>query len=107
MNLNINFLQKFKTKKVFKKENNQIDPNKFWNALLSVFFLIFLGGAVFGYFTFQNLTKDLAVNTENDQNSVGTNQRNKIKNIIEYFDQKQANSGKILESETLIIDPSL
>ena len=107
MNLNINFLEKFKNKKVFNKKNNQIDPNKYWNALLLVFFVIFIGSMVFGYFTFQRLNTDLIINTEYDQNALGANKKDSIKKTIEYFGQKKVNSNKIINSEILIVDPSL
>jgi hypothetical protein len=105
--MNFNFLEKFKPKKVFKKENNQIDSSKYWNILFYVFLTLFLASIVFGYFIFQSLNTDFILNTDNNQNSVGINQRDKIKKTIQYFEQKEENSNEIINSGILIVDPSL
>lgn len=103
----MNFLEKFKRKKVFRKESGQINANRYWDVLFFAFFILFFLAMFFGYLTFKNTNTEFVVDSTFNKDDAGINQKNKIKKVVDYFSEKEASSLEIINSEVLIIDPSL
>lgn len=109
MNLNLKFLESLKTKKTFKKEYFHVNPDKYWNMLLVLFFVIVLAGGGFSYYTFYSLNKDLSAYTTNSSiETFDAKQKEQIKNILEYFKIKEEKEKSLLKVQVSpVIDPEL
>lgn len=109
MNFDIKKIINIKKKKTFKKEYFQINPDKYWNFLLIMFFVLILAGGGFGYFTFNSFDNTLDTNNSNSNNTnYNPKQKEDILNLINYFSVREKKTIEILENKNLpVIDPSL
>jgi hypothetical protein len=106
---NLTFLQK---KNTFRKDYFQINPDKYWNLLLGLFFVIILVGAGFGYYNFSKLNKALNSYTshskEGDNEVFDVKQKNEINDLLNYFKDREEKASSLKNQEkSLVIDPSL
>lgn len=107
MKLDLKFLESFKPKKTFKKENLQVSASKYWSFILIFFFVMLLGSLIFGYITFENLNKDFKDNREGEIKNSSLSQKNQILKVLEYFEIKETNTRDIIEKGVTVVDPSL
>lgn len=106
---NLTFLQK---KNTFRKDYFQINPDKYWNLLLVLFFIIVLLGALFGYYNFSKLNKALNSYTthskEENNEILDVKQKNEINNLLIYFKDREDKTSSLINNKIpLVIDPSL
>lgn len=110
LNLDLKKILDFNKKVSYKKDYFQINPDKYWNLLLIIFFLIIVLGAVFGFYNFFKLNKALNSYTNTNKPIENTNldlkQKNEVDDLINYFKNKEEKSKSILYiSEESAVDP--
>lgn len=93
-------------KKVFKKDVVYIDTNSYWRLLILLSFLIILTSLGFGYFLFNQISIDFNSSTENT-GLVESINKQKLDETLEYFSNKENTFNTILNSPSVIEDPSL
>lgn len=103
MNINIEFLKK---KKKFTKGGSGLKPDLYWRYVLLITFLLVLLSFVFGFFLFLDVTKD------RDFSAISVNERDtlkkeKINSVLFYFKERENKSNEILNSPSVVVDPSL
>jgi uncharacterized membrane protein YhaH (DUF805 family) len=103
MNINIEFLKK---KKKFTKSDSRLRPDLYWRYILLITFILVLLSFVFGFFLFLDVTEDrdfsAIILSEKD-----TLKKEKINSVLEYFQERENKSNEILNSPSMVIDPSL
>lgn len=109
MNLDFKKILDFNKKVSYKKDYFQINPDKYWNFLLVVFFIIVVLGGSFGVYNFFKLNKALNSYTNNKQSEdtiLDLKQKNDVNNLINYFKDKEEKSKSILNtSDEPAVDP--
>lgn len=99
-------LKFLKRKKRFKKGGSQIKPDLYWKYILLVAFILFIISCVFAFSLLTEINKKLILSTEN-VNRQETIDKEKLKEVLEYFSKRKLESTKILNFPSPIIDPSL
>lgn len=109
MNFNFKQFTNSSKNKTFKKEYFQINPDKYWNLLLGLFFVIIICGCAFGYYQFITLNKALNSYTTNNQEAVfDVKEKTEINSLIEYFRERESKGLEVKESKIKsVIDPSI
>ncbi len=102
--LNLNFLKK--EKKLVKIDYTESNVGKYWNLLVVLFFVVFLGGAVFGFIVFTNLNKNLSLDNSLLPKNKVFDKKQEISEVLKYFENKEQNLLKI-KNKNNIIDPLL
>lgn len=97
----------FKIKKDYKKENFKINFNFYWKIVVILFFLSVVASFAFAYNLFMEVNKEDSSMIEKNSVKIGDKEKEKIKDILEYFAEREKKSIEILNSKTSIIDPSL
>ena len=96
----------FKKKKKFKKEKFQINPNLYWRYLL-LFAAILIGAAfLFGFFVFESVKRNSLVSPDYSNEREATGQKERIIQMIEYFDDRERKRQEIISSPSAVTDPS-
>jgi hypothetical protein len=103
--MKINFL-KFKKEKVFKKENFDINVNFYWKILLYISLAFIVFAFVFGSYLFLTINKDFVLPDTQKSRQVEKINQIRIKNILNYFIDKETRSTIILNSPSPVVDPS-
>ncbi|MCM2338991.1 MAG: hypothetical protein NDI62_00850 [Burkholderiales bacterium] len=103
MNINIEFLKK---KKKFTKGDSKLRPDLYWRYILLVTFVLITLSFVFGFFLFLDVTKDRDFSTIS-VNERDTLKKEKINSALLYFKERENKSNEILNSPSMVIDPSL
>lgn len=101
--MEINFLKK---KRKFKKESFRIMPDFYWRRILYVWVVLILASCVFGFYFFMKTNGELVlpvINVE-EQNAI---KKERFNSILEYFKEREKKSIEILNSPSLVVDPSL
>ena len=104
MNINIKF---FKIKKDFKKKSYVINFNFYWKIILFLCLIILLLSFGFSFNLFMKIAKESDLIIEQDNNKIEITQKERIKNVLEYFTEREKKSQEIINSSPPIIDPSL
>lgn len=109
MHFNFKQFTNINKNKTFKKEYFQINPDKYWNLLLGIFFILVILGCVFGYYKFFSVNKALnTYTTKTQEQAFNVKEKNEINSLIEYFQKRESKTLEIKESKIpLVIDPSL
>jgi hypothetical protein len=102
--MNFKFL---KIKKSFKKESFAIDPNLYWRfvSVIAIVSTIFLFGV--GFSAFKDLNKESPTDTSTTQEEKKLSKKERIDEILEYFEAREIKSQEIISSPSEVIDPSL
>jgi len=101
--LNFKFIKK---EKKFKKNEVSLNSNFFWKIVLYLFFAIMLGSFIFSLFMYRK------INTLTSKSDINVDSPNMIKmerinNALNYFKSREEKSVEIINSPSLIVDPSL
>ena len=97
----------FKIKKIFKKENFEINPDIYWRVVVIVFLLLTIASFVFAYNLFVQINDGDISSTQNNSEKVGNKEKGKIEDALNYFSEREKKSTEILNSSSSIVDPSL
>lgn len=97
----------FKIKKSYKKENFKVNPNIYWEILVIFSLLAIIVSFIFAYNLFIQTNKEDSGTTENNSGKVGNTEKERIKNALDYFSQREKKSMEILNSPAPVVDPSL
>ena len=98
---------KLKLKKNYKKENFKIDPDIYWEAMVIFLFLLIIVSFVFAYNIFIQTNKENVLTVQNNSQELGNKEESKIKDALNYFSEREKKSTEILNSSSLVVDPSL
>jgi hypothetical protein len=97
----------FKKGKVFKKKSFKLSPGIYWKIILSLFFILIITAAFFGYFIFSQINKDLMFSTDNSGRNGEKGKVEKVKDALDLFSKRAEKSNVILNAPVLVVDPSL
>jgi len=107
MNLNIK-LDFLKKKKNFKKKDNPaIDPNTYWRIMLFLGLFIILVSLGLGYYLVKEVDKEPEQPVINITANAKVNKKKRIDAMLEYFANKEKKSQETINTNGLVIDPSL
>lgn len=101
--LSINFRRKsFKDKGSFR-----ISATRDWRRFLIIFFILIMLVLAFSLYLFSKISEDDIFQVEvNSSSRVETIDRERLRQTLDYFDQKEKNLEQILKTKLDIIDPS-
>lgn len=102
--MDIKFL---KIKKNYKKDDFKINPSIYWKGIIFFSFLAIVASSVFAYNLFIEVTKEDTLNVKENMLKVGNKEKEKIRDVLEYFAEREKKSIEILNSKTSVIDPSI
>ena len=102
--MNIKF---FKFEKSFKKKDYQVNFDIYWKVILSVVFIIIIISFIYGSFIFMEMNKDYISPNINTNEQIEKNRKIRIDKVLEYFSEREKKSEIILNSPSLVVDPSL
>ncbi len=97
----------FKLKRNLKKENLEINPVLYWRIILCITVVLISASFVFGFLSFIKINKDIIVSISDNNRKVESIDKNRVKNILEYFKNREKKSNEILNSNSSVVDPSL
>ncbi len=97
----------FKKKKVWKKNDFEINPNLYWRYLLVLVVVVIVGSFVFGVVVYRQIKSEPLVSVGNSQETERTDQKNRILEMLEYFEARKQKSDLIIISPSPVVDPSL
>lgn len=97
----------FKIKKDYQKENFKINLDFYWRGIIIFSLLSVIASFAFAYNIFTEINKEDSSMIEKDNIKIGDKEKEKIRDILEYFAEREKKSIEILNSKTSIIDPSL
>jgi len=97
-----------KMKKSFKKGGFHTNPNIGWEFILCIAFVIILASFIFGFYLFKKTNEEFIIPiTDTNGGQVEMVKKERIKNVLEYFSEREKKSIEILNSPSPIVDPSL
>lgn len=96
----------FKTKTSFKKKALAPEPGFYWKLVILLVFILILLSFIFGYYMFKKAIDESTVSIENI-NKKQPVQKEKIQKVLEYFSLREKKSNDILNSNIIVVDPSL
>lgn len=97
----------FKIKKSYKKENFKVNPNIYWEILVIFSLLAIIISFIFSYNLFIQTNKNNVGILKNDNGKTVNTEKERIKNALDYFSQREKKSTEILNSPVPVVDPSL
>ena len=97
----------FKIKKDYRKEDAKINPDIYWKILVIILFLAIVTSFVFAYNVFQQINKDDVAIVQNNDEKIGNKEKVKIGDALKYFSEREKKSNEILNSPSVVADPSL
>ncbi len=100
-------IELFKIEKNYRKENFEINPGIYWKTIMVLAFLAISTLLVFSYNLFIQTNKENTSVVGKKDNKNENKEKEKIKNALEYFSEREKKSIEILNSPVPIVDPSL
>lgn len=94
-------------KKNFKNKKSEINPNIYWNYVLYLTVVLILGAFAFGFYVFIRIDKDFTTISDEQKEKTSTLKKERIDNILKYFEEREQKSIEILNSPAGIVDPSI
>lgn len=94
-----------KIRKKLQKGGIHINPDIYWELSILIGLVIVLGVAVFGFFLFQKINTELTISIE-DSPQAQMIDKEKIDAALEYFSARAQKSVEIINSPSLVADPS-
>ncbi len=102
--MNFKFL---KIKKSFKKESFVINPNVYWRFVSSIAIVATVVLFGIGFSVFKDLNKENNANQNTVEEKKELSKKERIDEILKYFEEREIKSQEIKKSEIQITDPSL
>jgi len=96
-----------KLKKNFKKEKIKIKPDLYWKFIVILFFLLLIITTFFAISLFKKIDKREEPSFEYGNTIIEKEKKEKIKNTLDYFQQREEKSKEIINSPSSVVDPSL
>ena len=97
----------FKIKKDYRKENFKIVSDIYWKILIIFLALAIVASFIFAFNLFRQTNKEGSLITENNNGKIENKEKEKIKDVLGYFSEREKKSAEILNSTVVAIDPSL
>lgn len=97
----------FKNKKSFKKGGFHSNPNISWEFVLWGSLTLVLASFVFGFYLFAQTNKEFILPATDAGRQIPTINKDRILKVLNYFSEREKKSVEILNSSTLVVDPSL
>ena len=97
----------FKIKKDYRKENFEINSDVYWKILVIFFTLTIFTSFIFAYNIFIQTNKDDVPVFENNNDKIGNKEKENMKDVLEYFSNREKKSEEIMNSSVSVVDPSL
>jgi len=96
----------FKKKKKYQKNFFKNNVSFFWKLILFLFFVFLLIIVFFSFHTFKKINQETIFLNEEIELIIKNQEKDKLKDILNYFSQKELKTEEIFETDFLIIDPS-
>lgn len=104
MKLDLSFL---KPKKKIIKDSLIINPNRYWLVVVYVsLFMIFISFA-FGFYLFLQVSSEPELEISNFDRQTEKIKKSRIEKVLEHFNERKTKATEILNSPTLVSDPSV
>ncbi|MFM7088137.1 MAG: hypothetical protein ACKOW9_01195 [Candidatus Paceibacterota bacterium] len=100
-------LKIFQKKKVWKKNEFEINTNLYWRYLLGLVVVVVTGSFIFGYIVYNNIKHEPLFVPSASIEAERMDQKNRILEMLKYFDARDAKSDAIILNPSPIVDPSL
>jgi hypothetical protein len=97
----------FKIKKDYKKENYEVNFNTYWKIIVIFSFLALVASFIFAFNFFTQTNKEGDLTFGKNSGEISNTEKERVKNAIDYFSEKEKKSIEILNSLPAVIDPSL
>lgn len=95
-----------KRKKKYKKENFEIRPENYWRGVLAIFLAFMIFVSFFGGRLFKQVDTDDSL-LSNINANLKREKREKINSVLNYFNEREEKSERIINSPAPVVDPSL
>jgi hypothetical protein len=102
--MKLNFLKK---KKVYKKNRFKLSASSYWRIILGLFFLLLILAVFLGLNTYERVEGELVFSMGDTNNRIEKDKKNKVNEVLNYFKTREEKTKEILNSGSIIIDPSL
>ena len=96
----------FKTKKSFHKKSSLPDPNIYWRLTILLFTILMIASSLFGYYTFMQIRQEAEYSIENIKRRAPV-EHERIEKVLEYFFLREKKSFEIINTPSVVVDPSL
>ena len=97
----------FKKEKSFRKERFHLSPNALWKLILCLTVVIIIVAFVFGFNLFAQINEEFVPPAGNTQRQIKIVKKENIQKVLEYFSEREKKLDEIVNSPTLVADPSL
>ncbi|MEI7765529.1 MAG: hypothetical protein WCI93_03000 [bacterium] len=97
----------FKRKNKYKKEDFKINIDLFWRSLIVVTLLLIAISFLFAYNLFKQVSGEQNLLVDQNSQKISSKEKEKIKNALDYFSEREKISAEILSSPAHVVDPSL
>lgn len=94
------------SKKRFKKEGKNIDPNIYWKSVVFMGFVLSVSFFLFGLYFSDKIKKESSIIPDTSM-STKISDKERLQKVLEYFAEKEIKSQQILLSPAPVIDPSI
>lgn len=105
--MEINNLLKLRKDPRIKKAKIHINPEPYWQGILSVALSIAILGFAFGFYLFNKINGDFGILGEGDSTSVQTIRKDRLEEVLKYFAERKIKSNEVINNPSPIVDPSL
>jgi hypothetical protein len=102
--MNIKF---FKKENSFKKKNFKLNAGLYWKIFISGTFVIILFIFYFGYNLFTQINQEPAVSVLPGTSQIQIVDTNRIQKVLNIFSAREKVSEQIINTPSLVVDPSL
>ncbi|MBP6866037.1 MAG: hypothetical protein KBC12_00640 [Candidatus Pacebacteria bacterium] len=102
-----NILNLLKKKKVWKKNDFEINPNLYWRYLLVLVVVVIAGSFVFGVIIYGQIKSEPLSAVDSGRETERSDQKNSILEMLEYFETRKEKSELITNSPSPVVDPSI
>ena len=96
----------FKKKKKFIKGGLRIKPDLYWRYILCITFTLIFISCVFSLYLFKKVNVGL-ISSTSDMEGQEIIEKERINEVLKFFEERKNKSIEILNSSSSIIDPSL
>jgi hypothetical protein len=97
----------FKKEKSFKKKNFKLNSGFYWKIFIVGTFVMILFVFYFGYNLFMQINQEPAVPVLSGTSQAGMVNTSRIQKILDIFSVREKTSEQIINTPSLVVDPSL
>jgi len=96
-----------KRKKEFKKGGFHTNPDISWEIVMYMAFAFIFASCIYGFIFFREINKEFVASTENTIERTKVTKKERVENVLKYFNEREKMSKDILNSPSSLGDPSL